>query len=157
MTCAPLSGSVNNSGGEIVVLEISTTSILETGSKRHQTAVRRNPCDANPVVRFRSDDTGDVCSVSRFIFGVVIADCPITAAGKRRRVAEIPSISVVNVAVSVIVQRRFSESHRRFPKSCERNSGCRDAIPLSTTATVTWGFPCSISHACSIFRTDRFH
>ncbi len=109
-------GSVNNSGGEIVVLEISTASILETRSDRHQTAVRRDPRDAKSVVHFRSDDTGDVCPVSCFILGVVIANCPIAAAGKGRCVAEIPSVSVVNVAVSVIVNaisRNFTDV---FPK-----------------------------------------
>ena len=99
----PIVGGINNSGGEIVILEIRTASILETRSERHQTTVRRDPSDPTSVVRLRSDDTGDVCSVSSFIFGIVIADCPIATARKRRRVAEIPSVFVVNVTVSVIV------------------------------------------------------
>ncbi len=113
--CAIVCG-VNNSRGEIVVLKISPTSIFETGSKGHQTAMWRDPGDAKPVVRLRSDDTRDVCPVSCFIVRVVIADCPIATAGKGRGIAEIPTVFVVNVAVAVIVNAVSRNLTDVFPK-----------------------------------------
>ena len=60
-------------------------------------------CNADTVIRCRGDDTGDMCAVSTFVIGRVVTFNPIAAPRHCRRVAEIPTVDVVNVTVPIIV------------------------------------------------------
>ena len=59
--------------------------------------------NADTVIRFRCDDAGDMRAVSAFVIWSVVALDEIAASWHCRRIAKIPAVDVVNVAVSVIV------------------------------------------------------